>query len=448
MTATEKKTEAPATNASSPLRRMLVFGTGLGIALTAKNLEAVVVRSRPSGPTVTSATTIRDFRARPAAEWGAELTTFVEAAREKRLAATVLLPRDEAIVRTVHLPGVAEKDIPGAIELQIDTLHPFGDEEVAWASQVVGRGQYVVGIVRKALLNSYETLFTEAGIPVAAFSFSSAAIHAALRIWSAAPASLFVLWTPDARPEIYGESEARPFYSAEYPTTPERALSLSRGELRLPHDYAAQSLTEALPAAGGVKDDYSPAAYAAALVGSAPLVTRFANLLPKERRASSARRQFLLPVSLGALLAGGLIAVFVVMPAMEQRNYLAALNAEIRRLEPAAQQAQAMEKRAAANRARTTALDEIRRRPQADLDVLNELTRLLPSQVWTNSIEIFPDSVVLAGEADQAAPLLKLLDSSPLFQNSEFALSVTRNAQSEQFRIKTMRRGRTGRTTP
>ena len=86
--------------------------------------------------------------------------------------------------------------------------------------------------------------------------------------------------------------------------------------------------------------------------------------------------------------------------------------------------------------------------PQADLDVLNELTHLLPTQVWTSSIEIFPDSVVIAGEAEQAAPLLKLLDSSPLFQNSEFGLSVTRNATSEQFRIKTMRRGRAGRTTP
>ena len=100
------------------------------------------------------------------------------------------------------------------------------------------------------------------------------------------------------------------------------------------------------------------------------------------------------------------------------------------------------------NRGRIAALDEIRRRPQADLDVLNELTRLLPAYVWTSSIEIYTDSVVIAGEAEQAAPLLKLLDSSPLFQNSEFALSVTHNAQNEQFRIKTMRRGRTGRSTP
>ncbi len=85
--------------------------------------------------------------------------------------------------------------------------------------------------------------------------------------------------------------------------------------------------------------------------------------------------------------------------------------------------------------------------PQADLEVLNELTRLLAPPVWTSAVEIYPDSVVISGEAEQAAPLLKVLDSSPLFQNSEFA-SMTRSAQIEQFRIKTMRRGRAGRTAP
>jgi Tfp pilus assembly protein PilN len=221
----------------------------------------------------------------------------------------------------------------------------------------------------------------------------------------------------------------------------QRALALSRAELRLPQDYAGVSLAEAIPGSTGI-------AWTAALAASAPLVSRFANLLPAERRASSARRQFLLPAVLGVLLIAGLAGAFVVFPAMEQRSYLAALNAEVHALEPRALHAQDLEKRAGINRGRITALDDIRRRPQADLDVLNELTRLLPAQAWTNSIEIFPDSVLIAGEADQAAPLLKILDSSPLFQNSEFALSVTHNAQNEQFRIKTMRRGRTGRTTP
>jgi Tfp pilus assembly protein PilN len=192
----------------------------------------------------------------------------------------------------------------------------------------------------------------------------------------------------------------------------------------------------------------SPLTYAAALVGSAPLAARFANLLPKERRASSARRQYLLP----AILAGGAAIAaligFIAVPAIGQRSYLKSLNQEIRTLEPAAQRAQALDKHIAANRTKIASLDDFRRRTQADLDVLNELTRLLPPPVWTNSIEIYPDSVLISGEADQASGLLKQIDSSPLFQNSEFALAVTRGANGEQFRIKTMRRNRVGRTTP
>lgn len=440
----------PSIPETSPLRRMLVFGTGFGIAIGARHLEVAIVRSRASGPSTLGVTSIANFRSRPAAEWGAELLGFLAGANAKYLTATVVLPREETIVRTLKIPGVADKDIQGAVELQIDTLHPWGDEEVAWTWMRTGRDRdtILVGLVRKALLGDYETLFSEAGIGLAAVTFSSAVLHAALRIWSATPASLLCFAVSNGRTEVYGESSARAVYSAEFALPPERALAVSRSELRLEPGYLASSLAEALPTPSGTVSEYSPIAYAAALAASAPLVTRFANLLPPERRASNVRKQLWLPAALGALVLLSLLLGFVVLPAIEQRRYLAGLNAEMKRLEPAALRAQSLDRRIASDRAKIAALDDFRRRPQADLDVLNELTRLLPPQVWTNSIEIYPDSVVIAGEADQAAPLLKVLDSSPLFQNSEFALSVTHNAQTEQFRIKTMRRNRTGRTTP
>ena len=51
------------------------------------------------------------------------------------IAATVLLPRRDVIVRTVHLPGVSDRDLEAAIRLQIDSLHPFSEDEVyfSWA---------------------------------------------------------------------------------------------------------------------------------------------------------------------------------------------------------------------------------------------------------------------------------------------------------------------------
>jgi len=430
-----------AANASS--RRWLVFGTGLGVVVAGKDLEWAVVRSRPSGSAVIASGTIRDFESRPAAEWGAELTRSLTATGENKLVASLLLPRGDVIVRTLHMAGVPEKEIPAAIELQADTLHPFGDEEIAWGWLKTAGDSVLVGLVRKALLTHYETLFSEAGMGLAAVTFSAAAIHAALRIRGAAPAS-FLLYTGGERIEVYGESEARPVYSAEYGFAPERALALARAELRLAPEREPQSLASALATPEGV----APLAWAAALDASAPLSARIANLLPPDRRASNTRRQYLLPLTLAAVAAVAALVCFGILPAIAQRSYLQSLNEEIRGLEPAALRAQALDKRIAADRLRIASLDDFRKRTQADLDVLNELTRLLPPPVWTNTIEIYPDSVVIAGEADQAAPLLKALDSSPLFQNSEFAISVSRSGANEQFRIKTMRRGRVGRVIP
>ena len=130
----------------------------------------------------------------------------------------MVLPREEVIVRTVRLPGVAEKDTASAIELQLDTLHPWEDTPIEWAWWRVTASDVVVGIVRQATLSEYETLFSEAGIPIAAATFSSAVIHAALRSATGSARFHFLLYaaiTP-GRLEVYGESEARPCYSAGF----------------------------------------------------------------------------------------------------------------------------------------------------------------------------------------------------------------------------------------
>jgi Tfp pilus assembly protein PilN len=450
MTAPGTITETPVSSSgiapASPLplwRRARRFGTGFGIAIANGDLETVIVRSRPSGSTVVASAVIGNFATRPAAEWGAELLGFLRAAGEPHLAATIVLPREEVIVRTVRLPGVAEKDTASAIELQLDTLHPWDDTPIEWAWWRVTATDVVVGMVRQATLSEYETLFSEAGIPIAAATFSSAVIHAALRLQHAAPVSIFC-YTPlsPGRIEVYGESEARPCYSAGFALSPERALTVARGELRLSPEHPAIELSQALTVPS------APIAYAAALAASAPLLGNFANLLPAQRRASHSRTRYLIPIALAALVVLAMIAVFVVFPIVNERRYVADLTTEQRRIAPAALRVQAIDKALATDRSRIAALDDFRQRPQADLDLLNELVRLLPEQVWTSSIEIFPDSVVIAGEADQAAPLLKLLNSSPLFEKSEFAMPVTHNGQTDLFRIKTIRRGRTGRTTP
>jgi len=123
----------------------------------------------------------------------------------------------------------------------------------------------------------------------------------------------------------------------------------------------------------------------------------------------------------------------------EQHQYMQKLQAEIARLEPQARHAVVLQGQIDNARTRARLLDAFRSRTRSDLDSLNELTRLLQPPVWTNLVELSGDSAVVTGEAEQAAPLLKILDASPLFHNSEFN-GITKVASAEIFRLRTERR--------
>ena len=62
------------------------------------------------------------------------------------------------------MPGVTDKDLESAVRLQIDSLHPFSDEDVTFSFARIGKTSYVlVGIARRPVIDSYSALFAEAG---------------------------------------------------------------------------------------------------------------------------------------------------------------------------------------------------------------------------------------------------------------------------------------------
>jgi len=146
---------------------------------------------------------------------------------------------------------------------------------------------------------------------------------------------------------------------------------------------------------------------------------------------------FIPTVTLAAVLlvvAGALAA----HSRIADRQYLREIEAEIAKLEPQAKRAAALDRQIEQARNRSRLLDEFRGRTTLDLDTLNELSKLLPPPTWTNMIELARDTATISGEADRAAPLLRILDASPYFQNSEFT-GITKTGNAEMFRIRTVR---------
>jgi Tfp pilus assembly protein PilN len=406
------------------LRKLVAFGSGVGIEIRNKELEVAVVRVRASRVEVLGRLSIAGYGERPAAEWGAEYSALLKTAGMAHLSATVLLPRRDVIVRQLAFPGVLAKDMESAIRFQLDSLHPYGDEEICWGWSPLAYGWVMVGLARRSVVNRYVELFNAAGIAVSSFTFSAGAVHAAVRV-SGTPSAEFVAFSQNASGgvEIYGESAARPVFSAEFNLPPQRAAILGLSELRLPPETSPVPLEQALPKprVNPVENDLSRNAmpYAAALAGACPMLAPSANVLPPEHRRSSSRVVFVPTLVLAGLLL--LVALGMLFYSKySEREYLAGLHAEMARVEPKAMRAAALDRETAHLRARAELLDQYRSRARQDLDALNELTQLVSPPAWTSNIDLTRDSARITGEAPQAAPLLKILDSSSLFRNSGF----------------------------
>jgi len=111
------------------------------------------------------------------------------------------------------------------------------------------------------------------------------------------------------------------------------------------------------------------------------------------------------------------------------------LHAAIAQIEPKAMRATTLDRQTAHVRAQAQLLDLYRSRARQDLDALNELTQLVSPPAWTSVIELTRDSARLTGEAPQASPLLRVLDSSPLFHNSVPDMQQKSPSGGEMFQI-------------
>ncbi len=79
------------------------------------------------------------------------------------------------------------------------------------------------------------------------------------------------------------------------------------------------------------------------------------------------------------------------------------------------------------------------------LEIINELTTLLPDDTWLVHMDIDGDEVHVRGESPAAATLIPLVESSPLFYNTRFRSPVTQNRRTnaERFHlsVEVMREG-------
>jgi len=416
------------------------FGTGVGIEIGATALTIAVVRVRPSGKQLVASTRIEGFQERPATQWGTEYADFLRKAGVPKAPANILLPRAATIVRQISLPGVAANDLAAAVSFQIDSLHPYADGEAAfgWA-QLPGSPVVLIGIAPNEIIDHYANLFTEAGIAMAGFTVSAGAIYSALRMHQTPPKELLAFAETDAGLEAYGESPARPVFSGVFQQSVEQLTTFASSELRASQDLQPSTLATLL----GLTDrDGFEFAFAAAAASACSWLGLPLNLLPAERRTRTNRLAYVPTVGLAAALLLA-VSVWAAQESYQNAQYLEKLQAEVVRLSREAGKAESIDKQTATVRTRLESLDRFRGRPQADADALRELTALIAPPGFVRSLNMSRTEVSMDGEAEQAAELIKTLDASPIFNDSQFSQSLGRvsGTKAESFNLHAKREG-------
>ena len=173
------------------------------------------------------------------------------------------------------------------------------------------------------------------------------------------------------------------------------------------------------------------------------------NLLPFEMRKKVreiGKPVFLILASLTVILSltWG-IGVF-----FRYRNALNAINDEIKNRKPAVEAIEQVQKQKDALRKEIADLDKIRSAEHSKVEILKELTQLLPTTVWIWNFKYKGKELEISGFADSASELISLLDRSPFFERVEFLAPVTKqrerregvDQERERFKIKARLEGR------
>ena len=126
------------------------------------------------------------------------------------------------------------------------------------------------------------------------------------------------------------------------------------------------------------------------------------------------------------------------------------LRAEVKKRKPEVQAVESLRQQREELFRESSDLEKIRAGEVSKMEILKELTQILPPTVWIWSFKVTGKEIEISGFADSASDLIPRLDRSPLFEKVEFLAPVTKEREKrmgeekerERFKIKMRIEGR------
>jgi len=158
------------------------------------------------------------------------------------------------------------------------------------------------------------------------------------------------------------------------------------------------------------------------------------NLLPQERRRTYVNRRARLNwgLALGVVAALGLV---MALSLQFRVSGLEQMRAEVNALRAEAETVLALQRELDDAQDAANFLAEHRREQPVVMHVLDELTRVLPNDMWLEQVQIRERELTLVGSGNGSQRLIELVNGSSLFSETEFrgAVNINPNTGQERF---------------
>jgi general secretion pathway protein L len=158
------------------------------------------------------------------------------------------------------------------------------------------------------------------------------------------------------------------------------------------------------------------------------------NLLPESRRPRPpGASQLVNPFIAGCLAA--LCFLWLLIPLYQQQRQYQSLQPLVAEAQQQAEQTRLLQQRLERLIDDSTFLSQKQRLMPDTLQLMNELTLILPDDTWVNQLQIKEGSLMLRGRTAATTAVVQLLEDSPLLQNVRFRSPVKPDAQGERFHL-------------
>ncbi len=386
---------------------------------------------------------------------------------------TLSIPKEWSIVRNVELPATVKENINKVMAYELDRLTPFSAEEAFFDFRVIENKGDRLSILLMAVkidqLKPYLDVLSEGGYVVDRVTVNLSAIGTVCSYRDKKSAFLFVETEKDrCHGALFSNGLPISNFSAAFTESDEASkVSILSAEITsLLQSYKGSNSPQVI----ALFHDNNPAfremlksrlAVPVRLLGEIDTGLRLpqpANDVPwsavgsvlqalgdktgeinllKKGYHESQKVPYVLTILL-LLIIMTISVGYSIAPLTIEKRKLQEISAKISAKKEDVRKVEELIKETESLRAEISSVENFKHNPIMTLNIIKELTAVLPKKAWISRVRIAATSIAIEGYADAATELLPKLEASPLFRKVEFASPTMRDVKlnADRFNIK------------